>query len=96
MTDWDKAACKGKDPSLWDVERLHGADWQQRMQDREAEAKRICAGCPIVDDCKLYGLEVVIKFDSIQQIYGGLNPGELAEAVGTKKKFVSGILTFRG
>lgn len=95
MTDWHKASCKDHDPSLWDTEHL-GPGTQAKMLAREKTAKRICSTCPIIHECRLYGLEVVIKFDSIQQIYGGLNPGELAEAVGAKKVFVSGIQTFRG
>lgn len=96
MEDWrSRAACREHDPSLWDVEKLYGPGAQKRMQERTAKAKSICATCPVRDKCAEYGLEVALEFDSIEQIYGGFTPQELADAVGCHAKFVSGVLTFR-
>lgn len=65
------------------------------MKMREQSAKEICSTCPVLEECRLYGLEVAVTYDAIEQIYGGLTPRELADLVGTKTKYISGVLTFR-
>lgn len=96
MKDWNhRASCRYYDATLWDVEKLFGPGAEKRMQEREAKAKAICSTCPVRWECAEYGIENVIEFDAIEQIYGGFTPGELAEMVGSEKKHVSGVLTFR-
>lgn len=49
LPDWANAACRGHDPELFfpHVGSLHGV----------ADARAVCARCPIVRDCLVYALD---------------------------------------
>ncbi len=52
-TEWrDVAACRDSDPTLFFPVGTTGP-----ALDQIAEAKRICAGCAVQDDCLQYALE---------------------------------------
>lgn len=69
--DWrPDAACRGLDPELFfsseDVEN------RQERRDTEADAKAVCARCPVAQACLDYALEAGERYG----IWGGLNSQE--------------------
>ena len=63
MGDWvDQAACAGVDPDLFFPDR--GASL--------ADARRVCAGCPVRAECLEYALEAGEKFG----VWGGTSEKE--------------------
>lgn len=68
--EWNAdAACKGHDPKLW--LNTEPATLKE-IQEREAEPKRICAGCPVRVKC----LETALSVGSLPGIWGGLAEAE--------------------
>jgi len=68
-TDWmDQAACAGhrRAPTLW---------VSPRASDR-AQARRICAGCPVREECLQYALDCEGSIAWAWGIYGGLDEYE--------------------
>jgi WhiB family redox-sensing transcriptional regulator len=63
------AACKGADLGLFFGP---DAEFVTARQQREAEAKAICAGCPVRPDCLAYALDTRESYG----IWGGLNEDE--------------------
>jgi WhiB family redox-sensing transcriptional regulator len=64
-----RAACLDHDPELFfapDQERAN------RRNPRIAEAKRVCAGCPVQQEC----LRWALKHDIREGVWGGLDEGE--------------------
>lgn len=58
MKDWtDLAACQGMDPELW-----------FSLGDG-AQARAVCAGCPVRDDCLAFALRLGLD----DGIFGGLD-----------------------
>lgn len=45
---------------------------KEEKLDREARAKAICAGCPVVEDC----LDYAVRIKEQHGIWGGLNENE--------------------
>ena len=71
MADWfDRAACKGMDPELFFPVGTTGPALVQI-----AEAKAICAECPVAVDCLLYALET----GQIAGVWGGMSEDERRE-----------------
>mgnify|MGYP001029482766 CR=1 FL=1 len=68
--DWQREGhCRGLDSSVFfhpEGERGHA-----RLQ-RERRAKQICAGCPVIEQCRSHALSV----DEIYGIWGGLSEHE--------------------
>lgn len=61
--DWmDQAACRGRNPDIWFPEGAESA----------AQAKAICAGCPVRIEC----LEYAIETHTYSGVWGGLTDGE--------------------
>jgi WhiB family redox-sensing transcriptional regulator len=54
----------------------------ESKRQRQAAAKRICAGCPVIDEC----LEWALEFDDSHAVLGGTNRDERAaiKARGTR------------
>ena len=70
--DWrDLAACRDADPRLFDF------DPETDSESSAEPAKRICADCPVRDDCLDYALCLPAEDDSVG-ILGGLTPAERA------------------
>lgn len=67
---WTKqAACLGMDPDLF---------MPQRGENKKVQkAKKICRNCPVVNECREYGLELSAKYDT-HGIFGGLSKYERA------------------
>lgn len=65
----DAAACRGED--LW---LFFGSDGERSAEReiREAEAKKICIGCPVREEC----LDQALSRPERAGIFGGLNPEE--------------------
>ncbi len=62
-TSWRaQAACQWHDPEIF---------FPQSYQESH-EAKRICASCPVVNECFLYALSVPTQSD--HGVYGGTTP----------------------
>jgi hypothetical protein len=90
-----KAECRKHDPSLWDVtEKLTGEGALKRMHEREEKARAICLTCPVLQECRWYGVQAGIENDAIEQMYGAMTPDELARQLGAKTRFSSGVLRF--
>jgi WhiB family redox-sensing transcriptional regulator len=64
------AACRGEDPSLWFVERGH--DY--------AEACKICARCPVFDEC----LEYAVAENLDMGVFAGLSAGNRRQVARAK------------
>lgn len=66
----DRAACKGKDPDLFFASESKGKG--DRPSLRVAEAKAVCAKCPVWVDCLLWSLQ---DSNSVRVgTYGRLSP----------------------
>lgn len=62
--DWQKhAACAGMDVNIFFPKRGE--------TEKAKQAKKICASCPVVDDCREYSIELAKEFDTVG-IFGGL------------------------
>lgn len=56
---------------------IGGRDWDAI---EHPEQVVICGGCPVVDDCREYGIEHVRVLDkSGTVLYGGLLPGQIVD-----------------
>ncbi|MFE3452429.1 WhiB family transcriptional regulator [Nonomuraea sp. NPDC059194] len=74
MAEWswqNAAACRGE--PLWLFFGSAGERHSER-EEREAEAKSICAQCPVRAECATYALSRPEKYGT----WGGLNPEERA------------------
>lgn len=62
--EWQKdAACHTADVNLFFPKRGEA--------NKIAQAKRICATCPVINECRQYGIELAQQFDTVG-IFGGL------------------------
>jgi len=66
---WAAGACRTADPDLWFGP---DAEFVTARRQREAQAKEICAGCPVRDACLAYALDTREAYG----IWGGLNEDE--------------------
>ncbi|WP_037608916.1 WhiB family transcriptional regulator [Streptacidiphilus rugosus] len=65
----DRAACVGLDAPLFSHPAgEHGLSWQAR----EDAAKRVCAGCPVLEPCRAYALASREPYG----VWGGLSAVE--------------------
>ena len=51
---------------------FHPEGPQHNKEDDTRDAKALCQGCPIIDDCRMYALEAKEEYG----IWGGLDPDE--------------------
>lgn len=66
--DWRlKAACRGMDPEMFFTS--DGFETKQERDEREVEAKSVCARCPVRAEC----LDYSIKAGERYGVWGGLN-----------------------
>lgn len=69
----EQAACQDTPIELWfGIERDPGIKKSFRTQEQSAQAKAICASCPVLDECRSWALESRIPFG----IVGGLTERE--------------------
>ncbi len=70
--DWRvRAACRDHEADLWFPTGTTGPALEQ-----EAQAKQICAACPVLAACRSWALRLPHDQDGIA---GGLNPAERAQ-----------------
>jgi len=63
--DWQKdAACAGMDVNMFFPKRGETAKANQ--------AKKVCMKCPVIEECRAYGLELSQKFETVG-IFGGMS-----------------------
>lgn len=67
----DAAACRGADPGLFFAPEV---EWPDARERREAEAKRICASCPVRLPCLNWRLASGSQRDA--GLWGGMNEDE--------------------
>jgi WhiB family redox-sensing transcriptional regulator len=68
--EWQEgAACRGTDTELF---YLPDAIRGQRKRNREAAAKAVCAGCPVVADCLRWAMTTGEPYG----VWGGTTPEE--------------------
>lgn len=68
LADWRTAGiCTQTDAETWYPEKGQRAD----------TAKRLCAHCPVIDDCLQWALDT----DERYGVWGGLNPRERREMI---------------
>jgi WhiB family transcriptional regulator, redox-sensing transcriptional regulator len=74
LMDWEKeAACHDTPLELWfGSERPFGVRGASRTPAQTAQAKAICASCPVLESCRSWALETGIPFG----IVGGLSEME--------------------
>lgn len=69
LEDWRaRAACPGRSTRWRDP-------WHQEA--RYPEARQICSGCPVQQQCLAYALDVLDTTGQVEGIYGGLRPDGL-------------------
>jgi WhiB family redox-sensing transcriptional regulator len=74
MTDWDKAACNGRDTGIFfDHEDTRG----EKRAASLAAARTICATCSIRTACLTYAMDTVQQFG----VWGGLTAAERSELI---------------
>jgi WhiB family redox-sensing transcriptional regulator len=80
--DWQMdGACRGEDPRLF----FHPeGERGEAREARQAAAKSICAGCPVIDECASHALAVREPYG----IWGGLSEDERA-AIYRRRRFVA-------
>lgn len=68
--DWQiKGACRGSDPDTFYLpDNIRG----QNKRSREAAAKSICQGCPVIKDCLQWAVSVQEPYG----VWGGMTPEE--------------------
>lgn len=66
----ERAKCKGADADLFFADTS--------VNTKYAEAKRICAACPVYKQCMKFAIDNDIKYG----IWGGLTPGQRARTKG--------------
>lgn len=78
--DWQmQGACRGHDSAVYfhpDGERGHA------RENRELNAKKVCAGCPVLQQCRDHALSVHEPYG----IWGGMTETERAEYVRSLRK----------
>jgi WhiB family transcriptional regulator, redox-sensing transcriptional regulator len=59
VQEWEaRSACRDTPIELWfGEERPFGDKRSYRTQQQTAQAKAICAGCPVLDDCRQWAME---------------------------------------
>lgn len=62
-----RASCRGMDPNLFMPVRGENT--------KTKKAKAICADCPVISQCRDYGLELAQQYDT-HGIFGGLTRQE--------------------
>jgi WhiB family redox-sensing transcriptional regulator len=77
--DWQlHGACRGMNSEFFfhaDAERGRARDW------REARAKEICRGCPVMTQCREHALKVQESYG----IWGGLGENERREIIAMRR-----------
>ena len=68
---WDKALCKGIDPSFFFPTGIPGR-YGKNVETMEAENKKACNPCPMKEDC----LEYALNTRQDHGIWGGTTPEE--------------------
>ena len=68
---WDRANCAGTGPDLWFPEMLEDGGTQRGSTGLYSDAKQVCAGCEVKDDCLEFGMDE-IHFG----LFGGKSPKE--------------------
>ncbi|MFA5891866.1 MAG: WhiB family transcriptional regulator [Actinomycetota bacterium] len=71
----DRAACRSADPNLF-FSPQHLEDRSERRA-REARAKEICEGCPVLGACLTFAIDT----NEPHGIWGGMNEGERRRSV---------------
>ena len=76
---WQKdAACRGMDTNIF---------FPKRGEPKKTEkAKKVCASCPVINECRDYSFELAQEFETVG-IFGGLatrNRQEVLSAMGIR------------
>jgi WhiB family transcriptional regulator, redox-sensing transcriptional regulator len=86
---WMEARCRpeyGSDPELWFPVALEGTS----LGDSErAEAKAVCATCPLIGACLEYAIETGQEYG----VWGGATEGERAAMIRHRTRLVLGVGT---
>lgn len=64
---FDHAACRGMDPNIWHPE--------QHQNGMAAQAKKICASCPVLEQCRIWSFDLACETDLVG-IYAGISKRE--------------------
>jgi WhiB family redox-sensing transcriptional regulator len=67
-----QAACADQDPEVWFPTAGAGQFAEGRMAHKAAQAKAVCAECPVRTEC----LEFALESDSRHGVWGGLDEYE--------------------
>lgn len=78
-----KAACRGEDLSLFFAPNYFERRSQKNA--REAKAKLICKGCPVLEECREYAL----RTREDHGVWGGLNEAERRRVVRVRDREVA-------
>lgn len=73
MPDWSAAACAGKPAERFVTPSPVPPNWRQLrrwrwLADFVDQAARVCASCPIADECRSWGVE----HETYGAVYGGV------------------------
>lgn len=94
MNNWpDLAACKGKPTAIFFPLGSGGQSALTRARvdqfDPYATARAICAGCPVLTQCRTYALSVVASGQQLDGCWAGLDERERRELAGRKVGWAS-------
>lgn len=91
LDNWpDLAACKGKPTAIFfPMGAGAQSDLARRDFDIYATARAICAGCPVLAECRKYALSVVASGQQLDGCWAGLDERERRSLVGRKVGWAS-------
>jgi WhiB family redox-sensing transcriptional regulator len=84
-SEWDmgwqyRAACRGEDAEMFFAPNYF--ERKEEKEVREAQAKNICARCPVRDEC----LEYALRNREPHGIWGGLNESERKSLIRSRER----------
>jgi WhiB family redox-sensing transcriptional regulator len=75
-----RAACRGEDAEMFFAPNYF--ERKEEKEDREVQAKTICARCPVRDEC----LEYALRNREPHGIWGGLNESERKSLIRSRER----------
>jgi WhiB family redox-sensing transcriptional regulator len=84
-SEWDmgwqyRAACRGEDAEMFFAPNYF--ERKEEKEAREAQAKNICARCPVREEC----LEYALRNREPHGIWGGLNESERKSLIRSRER----------
>lgn len=86
----DRAACKGMAEAIFfPMGAGSQSDLKRRHFDPYETARKVCADCPVIDQCRRYALSVVASGQQLDGCWAGTDERQRRELVGRKVGWAS-------